>query len=266
MFLGKQVRLTRLIDEKSGRFVGITVDHAISRGVLPGLVNIQETVKKVAAGKPNAITMHKGIAEKVYGPYAGKIPFILKASSFAPYHHNFDIPTADVEEAVRLGADAISVGVIVGGEEQKEQLTHLAKVSKEAASAGMPLISHIYPRGSGEKDPKSPDAVAYAVRAAAELGVDIIKTNWNGSQRAFSKAVQAAAPARVVIAGGAPGSDLESYLQMAWEGVQVGIFGVTFGRFVFEDPNPPAVIAAIKAIIHDNADVKTALQVYDQLK
>lgn len=122
MFLGKQVRLNRLTNQKSGKFVAITMDHAISRGVLPGLVNIEETLRKVAEGKPDAMTLQKGIAASLYAPYAGKIPLILKATAFAPYHFTYDTPLADVEEAVRLGADAISVGVIVGGPEQAAQL------------------------------------------------------------------------------------------------------------------------------------------------
>ncbi len=266
MFLGKQVRLNRLTNAKSGRFVAITIDHAIARGVLPGLVDVKETIRKIAEGKPDAMTMHKGIAANLFGPYAGKIPLILKATSFAPYHRNFDTPVADVEEAVRLGADAISVGVIVGGEEQAAQLSHLARISKDAQSAGMPLVSHIYPRGSAIKDPKDADVLVYAVRAAAELGVDIIKTNWTGSASDFHKAVISAYPAKVVIAGGSAGENLQDYLQMTYEGVQAGIFGVTFGRFVWQDEHTAAAIAAVKAIIHDGADVGTALKVYQDAK
>jgi class I fructose-bisphosphate aldolase len=265
MFLGKEIRLNRLTNKKSGKFVAITVDHAIARGVLPGLINIHETVRKIAIGQPDAMTMQKGIAEKVFKPYAGKISLLLKSTSFSPYHMNCDVPTADVEEAIRLGADAISIGVIVGGPEQKEQMAHMAKISKDAASYGMPLICHIYPRGSEIKDPKDPDAVAYAVRMAAELGVDIIKTNWNGSAEAFAKAVQAC-PAKVVLAGGSPGKNLESYLKMTREAMEIGVFGVTYGRFVFDDPNPAAVINAIKAIVHESKDVKEALEVYKNFK
>jgi fructose-bisphosphate aldolase, class I len=261
MFLGKEVRLNRLSHAKSGKLVAITVDHAIARGVLPGLVNIHETVRRVAEGQPDAMTMQKGIAESVFKPYAGKISLLLKSTSFSPYHMNCDVPTADVEEAVRLGADAISIGVIVGGAEQKDQIAHLARISKAAASCGMPLISHIYPRGSEIKDAKDPDAVAYAVRLAAELGVDIIKTNWNGSAAAFKKAVQAC-PAKVVLAGGSPGKSLESYLQMTCEAMEIGVFGVTYGRFVFDDPNPAAVIGSIKAIVHEGKTVKEALEIY----
>lgn len=95
--------------------------------------------------------MMKVIAENVFPPYAGKVPFFLKATSFSHYRMNVDIPTTDVEEALRLGADGISVDVIVGGPE------------------------------------KDPDAVAYAVRAAAELGVDIIKTNCTVHRKPLQK-------------------------------------------------------------------------------
>lgn len=265
MVLGKEVRLRRLINSKSNRFVGITIDHAMARGVLPGIVNVKETLTKICEGKPDAITMHKGIAENLYGQYAGRIPFILKATTFSPYYENYDTPTADVEEAVRLGADAISVGVIVGGSEQAKQITHLARTSKEASKYGMPLVAHIYSRGSEIRDQNDPNAVAYAVRVGAELGVDIIKTNWTGSLATFKKVVQAC-PAKVVIAGGSPGNDLESYLKMTWEGIQVEIFGVTYGRFVWQDPKPPAVIAAVKAIVHDNATFKEAMEIYKGYK
>lgn len=266
MFLGKQVRLNRIINNKSGKFVGITVDHAIARGVVKGLENIEATVKKVIDGKPDAITMHKGIAEKIFAPYAGRVSLLLKSTSFAPYHKDIDVPVADVEEAVRLGADAISVGLIVGGPEQKEQIAHLAKISKMASEFGMPLIVHAYPRGSQIEDQKDPDAVAYAVRVAVELGADIVKTNWNGSPEKFEKAVLSAAPAKVVIAGGAPGNDLTSYLTMTEEAMRVGAFGVTFGRFVFGNENPTAVIAAVKSIVHDGKTANEAIEIYQNFK
>lgn len=264
MFLGKQIRLNRLTNEKSGKYVGVTLDHSTGRGVLRGLENAEEIVKKMVAGRPNAITMHKGIAEKVYAPHAGKVPLVLKSTTFSPYHNNIDIPVADVEEAVRFGADAISVGLILGGPEQIEQVKFLAKISKAAASCGMPLIAHSYPRGSEIKEPK--DHADYAVRVAAELGVDIIKTNWNGSVKNFAKAVQAAAPAKVVVAGGGDGETLIDYLRLAEEALQAGAFGVTFGRCVFSDEDPTAAIVAINAVVHDGKTATDAMNEYKNFR
>ncbi|MFA5571216.1 MAG: 2-amino-3,7-dideoxy-D-threo-hept-6-ulosonate synthase [Sphaerochaetaceae bacterium] len=262
MSLGKDVRLARLLDEKTGRLLAITMDHPITRGVLPGLVDIKTTLKLVCAGYPDAVTLHKGIARSLFAPYAGKIPLIMKATSYSiPYHPSFDTPVADVEEALILGADAISVGVIVGGPEQAEQLTNLGKISKEADRYGMPLIAHIYPKGSMVEDPSNADKIAYAVRAGAELGVDIVKTTWSGSAETFEKVVQSC-PAKVCLAGGAAGNDLESYMNMTREALDIGLAGVTFGRSVWEDPYPTAVVIALKALIHDDVSVEKAMDVY----
>ena len=82
--LGKAVRLSRLINPKSGKLMAITVDHAISRGVLPGLISIQETIDKIVPGRPDALTMTKGIAESCWWKHAGKASLLLKCSNYAP--------------------------------------------------------------------------------------------------------------------------------------------------------------------------------------
>ncbi len=264
MFLGKEVRLSRLINRKSGKLLAITVDHPITRGILPGLVDIRTTMRNVVEGGPDAITMHKGIADKVFAPYAGKTAMIFKATAYSVhYHPTFDTPVADVEEAVRAGADAISVGCIVGGEDQAQQLTFLGRMSKEAASAGMPLVAHIYPKGALVKDPHSADAVAYAVRAGAELGVDVIKTLWTGSAESFRHVVEAC-PSMVALAGGEMGETLEDYLKMTREALDVGLGGVTYGRFVWQHKETAAVIRALAALIHDGKSVAQSMDVYNE--
>jgi class I fructose-bisphosphate aldolase len=198
MYLGKAIRLGRLFNDRSGRLLAITLDHAIARGVLPGLVDVESAVASVAAGQPDAITLQKGIAARVFSPdyAAGGISLIVKATSYSPFHPTFDTPTATVEEALRLGADAISVGMLVGEPNQAQQLTHLSSVAREAEALGLPLAAHIYPRGEGLKgDLKSAENVQYAVRAGAEVGVDVIKTEYTGSAETFAEVVLAASPA-----------------------------------------------------------------------
>src|SRR3712207_2928632 len=184
MYLGKAIRLSRLFNRESGRLLAITVDHAIARGVLPGLVDVESAVASVAAGRPDAITLQKGIASRVFSPdYAADgISLIVKATSYSPFHPTLDTPTASVEEAVRLGADAISVGMLVGGADQAEQLTHLSSVAREAEALGLPLAAHIYPRGGGlQAESNSVGNVEYAVRAGGEGGGDMGQTAITGS-------------------------------------------------------------------------------------
>ena len=111
--IGKEIRLKRLIPGTDGKYFGLTVDHAIARGVMPGLDTIDDTLSKMVAGGPNAITMHKGIAEKCFAPYAGKVALVLKLTTFGVYHFDEDVQVADVEEGLLMGADAVSVGCIL---------------------------------------------------------------------------------------------------------------------------------------------------------
>lgn len=260
MSLGKKTRLRRLLGP-SGRLLGITMDHPIARGVLPGLEDVETALAAVAEGRPDSVTLQKGIAEKLFAPYAGDVSLILKATSYSPFHPTFDTPTATVEEAVRLGADAVSIGVLVGGDRQDEQVAHLGRVSREAERAGMPLVAHIYPRGELlEGDRLSVENVAYAVRVGAELGVDLIKTEWPGSVEAFRKVVEAGAPSSVALAGGAPGGDLGSYFQMTSDMLEAGGVGVTYGRFVWGHPRPGVVVAALRSLLHEEATVDEALR------
>jgi len=260
--IGKRIRLERIKHRPSGKFFFVTVDHSITRGVFAGLINMKDTMKKIVAGRPDGITMHKGIAQEFFYPYAGQVSLILKASSFSPYQPTYDTWVAWVDEAVRLGADAISMGVLVGGDRQAEMLHDLGLMSREASLAGMPLIAHIYPKGEMIKaeDQYSVEALSYAVRAGAELGVDIIKTWYPGSPEAFAKVVEVA-PGKVVAAGGPKTETERQFLEMTRGVMEAGAIGVAYGRNVWDHPKPTLMIKALKAIIHANKGVDEAMEI-----
>lgn len=89
-----------------------------------GLDTFQKTIDDMCAGGPDAITMHKGLAERCFGQHAGITPLVLKCTTFSPYQPDFDTPVATVEEGVRLGADAVSIGCIVCGDKQPRSYLH----------------------------------------------------------------------------------------------------------------------------------------------
>ena len=82
-FLGKDIRLARLLNPKSGKLLAITVDHSIARGIMAGLIPIQSTIDRIVAGVPDAMTMHKGIAEQCFGKHAGGVKTFRRARSAA---------------------------------------------------------------------------------------------------------------------------------------------------------------------------------------
>lgn len=265
--LGNEVRMNRLIPGEDGKYFGLTVDHAIARGVVKGLDTIDDTIAKMVAGNPNAITMHKGIAEKCFARFAGKVPLVLKLTTFGVYHFDEDIQVADVEEALCMGADAVSVGCIVGGDNQNRQLEQLGRITREAHKYGMPVISHIYPRGNHITgvDQYSVENVTYAARAAAELGVDLVKTNYTGSAESFAKVVQAV-PTRVAIAGGMKCSNVDEFLQQTREVMDSGAIGVTYGRFVMQYPDVTALVLTLNKMIHEGLSLTESKELLKQLE
>jgi len=263
MLLGKLVRLNRLLNHQSGRMVTIAIDHTIGYGVIPGLENIQKTVDVLAEAQPDAIMMHKGTAERCFPAHAGKVGLILQSAAACPFHLDWELPTTDVSEAVALGADAISVAITVGGEDQPRQTSHLGKIVRDARTAGVPVVAHCYPKGKfiPENERFSVDNVLYAARVGAELGVDIIKTYYTGSQETFARVVESV-PARVVAAGGPKVSDLDQMLNTVKDIMNAGAAGITYGRNVWQDPDPIGVVAALKAVVHDNATPAQAASIY----
>lgn len=250
--LGKTARIRRLQNPQSSRILTVAIDHAPSYGVLEGLEHLQQVIDAVARARPDAIMVMKGTAERCYAPYAGLIPLILKVSTLSPYHPERDVWVTGVEQAHRLGADAVAMALTVGSRDQAAILRDLAGLVREAEQAGMPVVVHAYPNGElvppGER--YTPQRVAYASRLAAEVGADIVKTFYTGTADGFAEVVAVAAPAIVVAAGGPRLETKEQVYAMAAQAVQAGAGGITFGRNVWQAEDPAAMIETLKGIVH----------------
>ncbi len=260
-YLGKTVHLKRLQNPASGRILTVALDHAPSYGVLDGLQNIKQITEQVAAGNPEAILMMKGTAERCFEPYAGRIALILKSSTLSPLHPEHDVWVSHVEDALRLGADAIAMAVTFGSAQQTALLANLAGLVREAEPVGLPVIVHAYPNGElvPPEERFSARRVGYASRAAMELGVDIVKTFYTGSAETFAQVVEMAAPALVVAAGGPRLETEADVLRMAEAVRQAGAAGLTFGRNVWQSRNPARMIRALAYILHQGGPVNEAL-------
>lgn len=269
--LGKEVRMSRLVNPKSNKMMAITVDHAISRGIAPltGLHQIQETIDKVVQGRPDAITVTKGIAEQCMWPYAGKVAMLMKISNYSPVAPTRDTVFGSVNEAIRMGADAVSMGAMTFGDFQGEQFEAIGRISGECMAKGMPLIGHIYPKGETVAAEKQTawENIAYCVRSACELGMDIVKTTYTGDPDSMARVV-ACVPStfRIVIQGGDSCKTLDDYLVMTRDAMDCGVGGVTMGRFVWEYQNATALVIALRYMIHHRYTVKEAKELLVQLE
>jgi DhnA family fructose-bisphosphate aldolase class Ia len=166
-----------------------------------------------------------------------------------------------VEDALRLGADAIAMALTVGSPEQAFLLPNVAALVREADQVGLPVIIHAYPNGElvPPEERYSAARVSYAARLAMELGVDIIKTFYTGSAETFAQVVETAAPALVVAAGGPRLETEADVLQMAYDVRQAGAAGLTFGRNVWQSDNVGGMLAALQQILHQDGSVEEGL-------
>ncbi len=249
--LGKQTRLKHIFSHPSGRILAIAVDHVINYagGMPEGLKRMGATLEKIVAGRPNSITMNKGIALRFMPRFAGQVPFIVQQVAVRPDDKCFAVH-AGVEEVAAMGADAIAVSICVKGETESRQIEHLGSVVREAERCGLPVVSHVYPVGAeGESNVSSmPDDIFYAVRIGLEMGVDVIKVPYTGDVASFADIVSVT-PVPVVTAGGPKCENLAETVAMVRDVVRSGAAGATVGRNAWGFADTTGAVASLKAAI-----------------
>ncbi|GAB7081383.1 2-amino-3,7-dideoxy-D-threo-hept-6-ulosonate synthase [Megalodesulfovibrio paquesii] len=261
MLLGKSVRLERIFNRNTGRTIVVPMDHGVSVGPIYGLVDFKGTVNKVADGGANAVLMHKGLprcTHRGYGRDVGLIVHLSASTSLCPFP-NAKTLVGSVEDAIRLGADAVSVHVNLGDETEPKMLEDLGRICSDAAGWGMPVLAMMYARGKGIKNPYDADVVAHCARVAQELGADIIKVVYTGDVASFNKVVEACC-VPVVIAGGEKMESTRDLLQMVHDSVQAGGAGLSVGRNIFQHADPVRLCQALHGIVHEDWDVDQALE------
>ncbi|MEM2921223.1 MAG: class I fructose-bisphosphate aldolase family protein, partial [Candidatus Bathyarchaeia archaeon] len=210
-------------------------------------------------GGVDAIVVHKGIAANIDTRRLGLIIHLNASNELSP-DPNRKILVCNVEEALELGADAVSIHVNIGAPSEAEMLSDLGQVSAACSDYGLPLLAMMYPRGPGIKNSNDVNVVKHAARIGAELNADVVKTNYTGTVATFSTVVKTC-PVPVVIAGGPKAANEEGFLQMVYDSLAAGGRGVSIGRNVFQHRNPEAMARALVAIVHGNSSVSEALKI-----
>ncbi|MEM2936298.1 MAG: fructose-bisphosphate aldolase, partial [Candidatus Bathyarchaeia archaeon] len=126
---------------------------------------------------------------------------------------------------------------------------------------GMPLLAMMYPRGKKIRDQYDVEVVKHAARIGAELGADIVKTNYTGSPDTFKEVVRGC-PVPVVMAGGPKTETTEEFCRMVYDSIQAGGAGVAAGRNVFQHEYPTKMVRVLGGIVHENLDVEEAISKY----
>ncbi len=263
---GKKIRIERIIDRNSGKTVIIPMDHGVTVGPVAGLIHMQETIRSVALGGANAMVMHKGLVETALKNRGGMgVILHLSAGTQTGIDPNSKTLICTVEEAIKLGADAVSIHVNLGTGEEKSMLKDLGIVSKVAMEWGMPLLAMMYSKTLQGEDVKDVKIVKHSARLGAELGADMIKVPYTGSPESFAEVVEGCF-VPVVIAGGGKIETDQDILDMVKGAVVAGGAGVSIGRNVFQHKSPLKIVRAICKIVHRGSTVNEALRELGQRK
>jgi fructose-bisphosphate aldolase/2-amino-3,7-dideoxy-D-threo-hept-6-ulosonate synthase len=255
---GKRRRLKRIFRD-DGRTVIVPMDHGVTDGPIAGLVRMQDIIDELLDGKVDAVLVHRGIAKNVDVGKAGLIVHLSGITRLSPDPNN-KVQVCSVEEALRIGADAVSVHINVGAKQEDKMLVKLGSVADDCDKYGVPLLAMMYPRGPKIKDEHAVDAVAHAARLGAELGADIIKTNYTGDIESFKDVIQGC-PVPVIIAGGPKVETVRDVLQMVHDSIKAGGSGLSIGRNVFQNEHPTSMVKSLSSIVHHSASVEEALKI-----
>ena len=256
MSLGKTIRLERILNRKTQRAIIVPMDHGVSVGPIDGIIDMRETIVDMANSGADAVLMHKGLVRcghRASGRDVGLIVHLSASTSLSPLSNSKTL-VGTVEEAVRLGADGVSVHVNLGDTNEREMLADLGRVARSADEWGMPLLAMVYARGPRVDNEFDPAVVAHCARVGVELGADVVKVPYTGDMESFSDVVSACC-IPVVIAGGPRTESTRQFLEMVDNSLKAGGSGLSVGRNVFQHPRRTRLVQALRGLVQDRKSV-----------
>jgi len=258
---GKKNRLSRIIQPETGHTVMLAVDHGYFLGPTHKLENIGATVEPLLA-YADALMLTRGGLRTSIEPEVS-VPIVLRVSggsSIIGKDLSREGITTCMEDAVRLNAAAVALSIFVGSEYEHQTLMNLAHLVDEAEKFGIPVLAvTAVGKELGKRDMRF---LSLSCRIAAELGATFVKTYYCDE---FEKIVENC-PVPVVIAGGPKLETEFDAFSLAHNAVRKGAAGVDMGRNIWQAPHPVAMIKAVRAVVHENAQPEEALQIFNQSK
>lgn len=246
-------RLSRIINPKSGHCVMLAVDHGYF-GNVPGALKRFEDLN-ILFEYADALMLTRGMLRNCVPAEVDK-PIVLRVSAGASMLKELSNEEINVtiDDAIRLNVSAITCSIFIGGEYEKQSIMNLSKLVNWGQTYGIPVLAVT---AVGREMVRDARYLGMASRMAAEMGATFVKTYYCED---FEE-VTSICPAPVVIAGG-PKIPERDALQMAKNAIDKGAVGVDMGRNIFQSDKPVGMIKAVREIVHNNASVDDAFEIY----
>ena len=253
---GRRLRLSHIGRRGGSGLLMVPLDHAVATGPIRRDGDLDALAAQLAEHGADAVVLHKGAARRIRPARFRDLSLVvqLNASTRMAPDPDAKYPVATVEEALRLGAHAVSVHVNAASFTESAQIAHLAVVAEACDRWSVPLLAMMYVRGPAVREARDPGLVAHAVTIAAELGADLVKTALPEDADAAARVI-AGAPLPILAAGGSPADGPDAVLARMAAAMRAGAAGVAAGRLVFTADDPGAMVRALAAVVHDRAPV-----------
>jgi class I fructose-bisphosphate aldolase len=254
-----QSRRFNHIFRSDGRALIVAFDHGMMDGPCKGMEQPAKTLRKIVAGGADAILTSYGMATR-FAKEIADLGLILRLDGGGTTLGEMGPGSQfySVEDALRIGADAVAVSAFPGSDEEEDTLRTLAKVVGDAHAWGMPVMGEIVPGGfdSGPEF-RSAESISISSRIGAELGADWVKIPYTEGfeQVTFGCYVP------VVILGGAKKGSERVMLENIRAALDAGASGVAVGRNIFQADDPASMTAAVAALIHDDVPIEAAMEI-----
>jgi DhnA family fructose-bisphosphate aldolase class Ia len=267
--VGKSLRLAKIF-RNDGNGLIVAMDHALSDGPIKGLEKPGLIIENVIRGGADAVLTTFGIISHYHELLRGKVAIIARLDGGeTAYSEDQTKPTRwnkfySVEDAVRMGADAVVVMGFIGAPAENDTLKNLADVSRDSLDWGVPLLAEMLPfKCQKIKNPYDPNAIAVASRVGFEHGADFIKTYYSGTAQSFRR-VTDTCPIPILVAGGERMRTGRDVLEMTKGIMDGGGRGVVFGRNIWQYKDPEAMVHALRKLIHENGSVEDARKIISE--
>lgn len=257
---GTANRRRRILKTGRGSLV-VAFDHALVLGPIPGTINPSRQIARFIEGGADALLLNLGMMRHLAEAAPGEnLPGLiarldwttaLGTANQVPRGAFRSCLVARPEDALRHGADAAIVFLVVGSGDpdfDRSEIQRVAKVSRECEQLGLPLIVESVARGPAVQNPQDPEWLLLHTRIAAELGADVIKTEYTGDPESMRRVIDSCPIPILVLGGSRTGSDAE-ILNVVGGIMRAGAAGVFFGRNVFQAKNIPGLMKRIHAVL-----------------
>jgi DhnA family fructose-bisphosphate aldolase class Ia len=258
---GKKIRLNRVLGGGERRALVVAFDHALVLGPIPGTEDPLGKIHQFAQAKVDALLLNLGLMRQfanstILGPIPALIARLDWTTVWSAIGHNGNGALQSSllvrpEEALRHGADAVLTYLIVGtgdAEFEMKEIRRNAEVARECERIGIPLIVESLARGKDVKNPGDPKWLNLHTRMAAELGADVIKTDYSGDT-ASMRAVVEECPIPILVLGGSRHASDKHALDVVRDVATTGAAGVFFGRNVFQADNVSKFLEQARAAL-----------------